>query len=150
MVWIVASDKRTHSRVSSHRPMRCAKNLLYRIPCTHAQRVARKLSPSSSTKKRHRQDDDGHRTSASATEDVRGVGQRIFLARALLLNVPVRKLHATRWLCTTRFPGAPPSSSSSSPAAGLSSGGFSTKWRRADVVKPTAQHPDVSDHQEQR
>ena len=40
--------------------------------------------------------DDGHRTSASATEDVRDVSRRIFLARALLLDVPIRFLHATR------------------------------------------------------
>ena len=39
-------DKGIHSRASSHKPMRCAK------PRTHAQRGTRKLSPSSSTKKR--------------------------------------------------------------------------------------------------
>ena len=51
MVWIVASDRSTHSRASSHTPMRCAEFAVCRIP-SHAQRATRKMSPSSSTKKK--------------------------------------------------------------------------------------------------
>ena len=185
MVWIVASDKGIHSRASSHKPMRCAKSSLY-AASTHSrttcnpQGVAifkyqekalsgdsmyRHVLPASISRgKLHVDNDDGHRTSASATEDVRDVGQRMCLARALLLDVPIRKLHATRRLCTTRNDRTLISWRSRMTSTVLfvlvTNGGIvikkllstqqPTKWRRVDVVKSTVQHPDVGSCQEQR
>ena len=105
---------------------------------------------------------DGHRTNASETED--DVGQRMFLARALLLDVPIRKLHATRRLCTTRNDRTLISWRSRRTSTVLfvlaTKGGIvikklhstqqPTKWRRVDVVKSTVNHPDVGSCQEQR
>ena len=112
VVWIVASDKAIHSRASPHKPVRCAKSSLHAASthscttcnCRHLQvprretvrrfHVLARLAGLDLQGQAHVNNDDGHRT--SATEDVRDVGQRIVLARALLLDVPIRKLHATR------------------------------------------------------
>ena len=122
MVWIVASDKGIHSRsfVTQAHALR-QEFAGCRIHALMHNVQPASCPPSSSTKKRLRQEipcigtscqprlpkgklastlTTVHRTSASATENVRDEGQRIFLARALL-SVPVRKLHSTRWLCTT-------------------------------------------------
>ena len=147
-------------------------------PRTHAQRATRKVSPSSSTKKKHRlsarlasldlqgqahvNNDDGHRTSASATEDVRDVGPAYVSCSRAAARLLIRKLHATRWLCTTRNDRTLISwrslrrlpflfvlvSSGGIVTSGLLSTQQPTKWRRVNVVKPTVQHPDVGCYQE--
>ena len=181
MVWIVASDKSTQSRASSHKPMRCAKSSLY-AASTHSYttcnpqdvaifkyqekdtvrrfHVSARLACLDLQGQAHVNNDDGHRTSASATEDVRDAGQRIFLAHTLLLDLPNPKAarHAVALHNSQRpqrsFPGAPsgrpPSSSFSSPGGELLSTQQPTKWRRVDVVEPTVQLPDAGNYQELR
>ena len=111
----------------------------------------------------HVNNDDGHRTSATATEDVRDVGQLIFLVRALLLPNPKAARHAVA-LHNSQRPHAHFLSLSQDVyrplRSRLTSGGIvirgllstqqTTKCRRVDVVKPTVRNPDAGIYQEQR